>query len=467
MVAASEAVPMPRTSPWSRACGVAKFSAWSSWFPDLAARATAAHHGTMDAITLDEARALDKQDALAGHRAEFLLPPGVIYLDGNSLGPLPRQTPARLARVVEQEWGQGLIRSWADAGWMQAQRRVGDKIGRILGARPGEVVVADSTSVNLYKLMVAGARLRPGRGKIVLETGDFPTDLHMAEAAARVLPGVRVELVARDALAAAIDGDTALAVLCHVQYRTGCRHDMAAMNSIARRQGALVLWDLSHSAGAIGVDLGGNGADMAVGCGYKFFNGGPGAPAYLYVAERLQAVIETPLPGWMGHAAPFDFAESYRPAAGAARFQCGTPPILSVAALESGVDQFLGVDRAALFAKSAALFDLFAEAVAVSCPSLALITPRDADRRGSHIAFRHQDAARIMQALAQGGVIGDFRPPDVLRFGLTPLYTGFEDIARAVRAIARCAGLRPGEAPPDQADQPPAPGPNVSGAIRP
>ena len=390
----------------------------------------------MAVITLAEARALDKQDRLARHRAEFLLPDGVIYLDGNSLGPLPRRTAAHVAHVLAQEWGIGLIRSWNDAGWMAAQRRVGDKIGRILGARPGEVVVADSTSVNLFKLMVAGARLRPARAKIVLEAGDFPTDLHMAEAAARVLPGVRVEVVARDALTDAIDGNTAVAVLCHVQYRSGCRHDMAAMNAAARRGGASIVWDLSHSAGAIEVDLAASGAELAVGCGYKFLNGGPGAPAFLYVAGHLQGAVDTPLPGWIGHAAPFDFSPSYQPAPGAARFQCGTPPILSLAALESGVDHFLTADRDALFAKSAALFDGFAEAAATFCPDLTLITPPDANRRGSHIAFRHRDAARIMAALAAVGVIGDFRPPDVLRFGLTPLYTRFADVVQAVAALA-------------------------------
>jgi kynureninase len=401
----------------------------------------------MAVITLAEARALDKQDTLARHRAEFVLPDGVIYLDGNSLGPLPRRTATHVAHVVAQEWGSGLIRSWNDAGWMAAQRRVGDKIGRILGARPGEIVVADSTSINLFKLMVAAARLRPARAKIVLEAGDFPTDLHMAEAAARVLPGVRVEIVARDALTDAIDGNTAVAVLCHVHYRSGCRHDMAAMNAAARRAGASIVWDLSHSTGAIEVDLAASGAELAVGCGYKFLNGGPGAPAFLFVAAPLQAAMETPLPGWIGHAAPFDFSAAYKPTPGAARFQCGTPPILSLAALESGVDHFLTVDRDALFAKSAALFDLFAEAAAASCPDLTMITPRDAGRRGSHIAFRHQDAARIMAALAAEGVIGDFRPPDVLRFGLTPLYTGFAEIARAAGALATACS-KPAK-PPD------------------
>jgi kynureninase len=389
----------------------------------------------MVSMTLDEAVALDKQDGLARVRDDFLLPEGVIYLDGNSLGPLPRATPGRVARVVETEWGRGLIRSWQAAGWFSAQLRVGEKIGRIVGARPGEVVVADSTSVNLYKLMVAGARLRPGRTKIVLEAGDFPTDLHMAEAAARAVPGARVVVVARGDVAGAVDGDTALLVLCHVQYRTGARHDMAAVNAAARAAGALVLWDLSHSVGAVAVDLAGCGAELAVGCGYKFLNGGPGAPAFLYVAAGLHGAIETPLPGWFGHAAPFDFSAAYRPAGDVGQFQCGTTPVLGVAALESGVDQFLGVDRAAVFAKSAALFDAFANLAAAWCPALTLITPCAPLARGSHIAFRHPAARDIMARLASAGVIGDFRPPDVLRFGLTPLYLGFEDVFHALAAL--------------------------------
>ena len=398
----------------------------------------------MAEITLNEARALDKQDALASHRADFLMPEGVIYLDGNSLGPLPRQTPARLARVVNEEWGVGLIRSWTEAGWFGAQRRVGDKVARIIGARPGEVTVADSTSVNLFKLIVAGARLQPGRTNIVLESGDFPTDLHMAVAASHAVPGSRVVTAAREDLPGAIDGEAAIVVLCHVHYRSGARHDMARMNAGAKAAGALVLWDLSHSAGAVDVDLRRNGADLAVGCGYKFLNGGPGAPAYLYIASHLHSRIETPLPGWFGHAAPFDFAASYRPAADAGQFQCGTTPILSVAALESGVDQFLAADRPALFAKSAALFEAFADLAAEHCPQLVLVTPRDRRARGSHIAFRHADARLIMANLTQVGVIGDFRPPNVLRFGLTPLYLGFEDVFMAVMKLRAECERQPG-----------------------
>ena len=390
----------------------------------------------MSAITLDEARDLDKRDVLAEMRGAFALPDGVIYLDGNSLGPLPREAAARVTRVVQEEWGRGLIRSWQDAGWLQAQERIGEKIGRIVGAAPAEVVVADSTSVNLFKLMVAGARLRPGRRTVLMEDGDFPTDRHMAEAAARVLPGVRVAAVAREALVQAIDADTALVVLCHVHYRSGARHDMAAVNAAAHAAGALVLWDVSHSVGAVPVDLNGCDADLAVGCGYKFLNGGPGAPAFLYVAGRLHGAIQTPLPGWFGHRAPFDFAAEYAPAEGVARFQCGTAPILGLAALEAGIDLVLAAEADALFAKSAALFDLFARQVACLCPALRLITPPEAAARGSHIAFTHPRASEIMTALAARRVIGDFRPPDVLRFGLTPLYLSYEAIWRAVSALA-------------------------------
>jgi kynureninase len=391
-------------------------------------------------ITLEQARRLDKHDALAAHRDAFDLPAGVIYLDGNSLGPLPRQSSTRVAEVMREEWGRGLIRSWSQAGWFAAQTRIGDKIGRIIGAAPGETVVADSTSVNLFKLMVAGARLRPGRGKIVLEEGDFPTDFYMAEAASRVLPGVRV---VRGALSDCIDDDTALVALCHVQYRGGRRHDMAAVTRAVHAAGALVLWDLSHSAGAVPVDLGGCGADLAAGCGYKFLNGGPGAPAYLFVARHLHGQIETPLPGWFGHRAPFDFSPAYVAAEGAAQFQCGTASILALAALESGVDHFLGLDQAALFAKAALLFSHFADLAATRCPALTLITPRDAGARGSHIAFTHPEADAIMRALIARGVIGDFRPPDVLRFGLTPLYVGFENVWRAVEALAELTPAAP------------------------
>jgi kynureninase len=394
----------------------------------------------MAAITLAEVRAWDKQDPLRRTRAAFSLPAGVIYLDGNSLGPLPRATVPRLDAVVRREWGAGLIRSWDDAGWMAAPARIGAKIARIVGADADEVIVADSTSVNLFKLLAAAARLRPGRRKIVLEAGSFPTDRHVAEGVAALLPGCELAAVPPGALPAAIDEDTAVVLLCDVHYRSGARHDMAALTAAAHAAGALAVWDLSHSVGAVPVDLHVAGADMAVGCGYKFLNGGPGAPAFLFVARHLQAAARSPLQGWIGHAAPFAFADNFAPADGIARFQTGTPGVLGLAALEAGVDLFLATDPALLWQKSARLFDLFAARAAHLCPSLALLTPRAAAARGSHIAFRHGAAAPVMRGLIARGVIGDFRPPDVMRFGLTPLYTRFEDVWRAVGVLADVLG---------------------------
>jgi kynureninase len=393
--------------------------------------------------TLAEVRRWDKQDSLRDFRGSFCLPKGVIYLDGNSLGPPPRAAPGRIEAVVRGEWGDGLIRSWQDAGWLAAPARIGAKIAGIVGAAADEVIVADSTSVNLFKLLVAAVRLRPGRRKIVLEAGSFPTDRHVADGVAALLPGVEMVAVPAGGLHGALDADTAVLQLCDVHYRTGARHDMAALTRAAHAVGALAIWDLSHSVGAVPVDLAAAGADMAVGCGYKFLNGGPGAPAFLMVARHLQAEARSPLQGWIGHAAPFGFSELYEPAAGVGRFVTGTPGILGLAALEAGVDAWLGADRALLWEKSARLFDLFADLAAALCPSLALLTPRAAAARGSHISFRHAAAEPVMRALIAGGVIGDFRPPDVLRFGLTPLYLRFEDVWQAVAAMSGIIGQDP------------------------
>ena len=399
--------------------------------------AQAPHLRAMADITLAEARRCDKQDSLRHLRAAFQLPRGVIYLDGNSLGPLPRATPGRLDAVVRQDWGNGLIRSWQDAGWMDAPTRVGGKIARLIGASPDEVVAADSTSINLFKLLAAAARLRPkagprGRRKILIEAGSFPTDRHVADGVAALLPDVEVVAVAASELAGALDADTAVLLLCDVHYCSGARHDMTALTRAAHAVGALALWDLSHSVGAVPVDLHAAGADMAVGCGYKYLNGGPGAPAFLFVARPLQADARSPLQGWIGHAAPFGFSEFYVPAEGVGRFLAGTPGVLGLAALECGVDLMLSADPASVWEKSARLFDLFARRAAARCPALRLLTPADARRRGSHIAFQHDGAAVAMEALIAAGVIGDFRPPDVLRFGLTPLYTRYEDVWRTV-----------------------------------
>jgi len=385
--------------------------------------------------TLTELRAWDKQDPLAPIRAAFALPDGVIYLDGNSLGPLPRATQTRLATVIAQEWGTGLIRSWNDAGWMAAPARIGDKIARLLGAAPGEVIVADSTSVNLFKLATAARALHPERATLLTEAGNFPTDRHIVDGLAGLLPKLRVKTAASDQMASAMDSDTAAVVLCHVHYRSGARYDMAAMNAAAARCGTTIVWDLSHSAGALPLSLAADGAEMAVGCGYKFLNGGPGAPAFLYVAAALQDHVRSPIQGWIGHASPFGFSDNYEPALGISRFLSGTPGILGLAALEAGVDLFLSAPQAAIWAKSARLFDLFRCLAATSCPALELLTPTDPSHRGSHIAFRCPQAASVMQALIARGVIGDFRPPDVLRFGLTPLYTRYEDVWNAVEAV--------------------------------
>ncbi len=385
-------------------------------------------------ITLDDVRAMDAADPQAPFRDRFALPEGVVYLDGNSLGALPTATPDRLAAAVRDEWGRDLIRSWNDADWIGAPQRIGAKIAGLVGAKPNELLVADSTSVNLFKLLVAGMGARGGRTVILSEPGNFPTDLYVAQGVATLLPGVEVRTVDRAALVDAIDEDVAIVMLTHVHYKSGARFDMAAVTRAAHARGALMLWDLSHSVGAVPVDLNGCDADLAIGCGYKYLNGGPGAPAFLYVAERLQGTLRSPLTGWMGHAAPFDFGDGYAPGTGIARFLCGTPPILGMVALEAGVDLMLEADRGALFEKSRRLGDLFIDLVERRCAGSGLrcISPRDAEARGSHVSFAHAQGHAIVQALIARGVIGDFRAPDILRFGLTPLYVGYEDVWRAV-----------------------------------
>ncbi|SFS03705.1 kynureninase [Sphingomonas jatrophae] len=387
-------------------------------------------------MTLDDARAADAADPLRGFRERFVLPDGVIYLDGNSLGALPAVTAARVARTVADEWGRGLIRSWNDADWLGAPQRIGALIAPLLGAAEDEVIVADSTSANLFKLLAAAIRAT-GRSTILTEPGNFPTDLHVAQGVAALLPGVSVRAAPADELAAALDGDTAVLLLSHVHYRSGARHDMAALSAAARAAGALSLWDVSHSVGAVPLDLVRDGADLAVGCGYKFLNGGPGAPAFLFVRRALQPTLASPITGWMGHKRPFAFEDDYAAGEGMTRFLAGTPPILGMAALEEGVRILREVDMAAVAAKSAALFDLFAARVAALAPELRLVSPTQARARGSHIAFAHPHAHEIVQALIADGVIGDFRAPDVLRFGLTPLYLGHEDVWRATDILGR------------------------------
>lgn len=382
--------------------------------------------------------ALDKADPLASFRDQFELRDGLVYLDGNSLGALPRRTPVRLGQVTTEEWGEGLITSWLGAGWIDAPRRVGDKIGRLLGAEPGEVIVADSTSVNLFKALTAALSLRPTRSVILSETGNFPTDLYMMQGISTFSGGrVRAEAVAGDAVLDRLGDDVAVLLLTQVHYKTGAVRDMADLTRRAHAAGALVVWDLSHSAGAIPVDLNAADADFAVGCGYKFLNGGPGAPAYLFAALRHQRAVMPVLSGWMGHAAPFAFEDGYRAAEGIERFLCGTPPILGMTALECGIDLLAEADMADLRAKSLRLGQVFMDLMDEHCGGhgFTLVSPREDVRRGSHVSYAHAEAYGIMQALRERGVIGDFRDPDVLRFGLTPLYLRHVDMLDAVLAI--------------------------------
>lgn len=385
-------------------------------------------------MTLDDARAADAADPLAPLLDEFDRRGDRIYLDGNSLGIPPRGTAARLAEVMDREWAGSLIGGWNDHDWIGAPARVGAKIAGIIGARADEVVVTDSTSVNLFKLTVAAARALPDRTMIVAEAGNFPTDLHVARTAAE-LTGKRLVVAEPDGMAAAIGSDTAVAVLAHVHYKTGARYDMAALTAHANAVGAPILWDLSHSVGAVPLDLTACRVPMAVGCGYKYLNGGPGAPAFLHVARDWQARLHSPISGWFGHADPFAFGDDWRDAPGVERFLAGTPPVLSMAALEVGVDLMARVDGAALWAKAVALWTLFVERVAELAPELVLITPREAHVRGSHASFRHPGAHEIVAALIERGVIGDFRAPDVARFGLTPLTLTHEEVWRAAEAV--------------------------------
>jgi kynureninase len=382
-----------------------------------------------------DALALDATDPLAPLRAQFDIPEGLIYLDGNSLGVLPRTTAARVQQVVEQEWGQGLIRSWNSAGWMALPARVGDKIARLVGAGEGELVVADSTSVNLFKVLAAALLIvkqdTPARRVILSERSNFPTDLYIAESLARE-HGFELVLVEPDEIESRLSEQTAVLMLTHVNYRTGRMHDMAAITRQAHAAGALTIWDLAHSAGAVPVDLTATQADFAVGCGYKYLNGGPGAPAFVWAHPRHVGRFWQPLAGWIGHAAPFEFTPGYRPAPGIARYQCGTPAVLSLAALECGVDTVLAAEplggMAALRRKSLALTRLFAERVQATCPALALASPTQDAERGSQVCFSHPELGYpVVQALIARGVIGDFRAPDVLRFGFTPLYLRYVD----------------------------------------
>jgi kynureninase len=404
-------------------------------------------------ISRDDCLALDAADPLAALRQRFLLPADVIYLDGNSLGALPRATPARLSQVIEREWGDGLIRSWGEAGWIDAPRRVGARIARLIGAADDEVICADSTSINLFKALACALRLQrrsdPSRRLILTERGNFPTDLYIAQGLIDLSGSdhqlLQVDAADLPAALAAHRGQLAVLMLTHVNFQTGAMHDLNALTAQAHAAGALTVWDLAHSAGAVPLDFNGARADFAVGCGYKYLNGGPGAPAYVAVARRHLEALDAdpfaqPLAGWLGHRAPFAFDPGYVPAPGIGRFTAGTPSILALAALDCGVDTVLEAGIDALRRKSLRLSELMIALVDQRCAGLGLelVSPRDPAVRGSQVCYRHAQAGAVMQALIAArpsAAIGDFRTPDILRFGLAPLYLRHVDIWDAVEIL--------------------------------
>jgi kynureninase len=401
--------------------------------------------------TLSDCQVLDQQDPLRSLRDLFQLPEGVIYLDGNSLGVLPKATPSRVAQAVAQEWGNDLIKSWNTAGWFQMPLKVGNKIARLIGAKDNEVVAADSTSINLFKVLSAALSIakadHPEKNIILSERTNFPTDLYIAEALCKDR-GYQLKLVEAEELLTALQTDVAVLMLTHVNYRTGAMLNMKDMTAVAHAVGALAIWDLAHSAGAVPLDLNGASTDFAVGCGYKYLNGGPGAPAFVWVNPKHTDRFWQPLTGWWGHAAPFEFTPDYQPAAGITRYQCGTQPILSLTALDSGLDAFLEAEKlggiTALRHKSLALTSLFMQLVKTQLAGhgFGIATPEQEELRGSQVSLtRIEGAYAIVQALIARGVIGDFRAgdgkqhPDILRFGLTPLYLGYADLWHAVRHL--------------------------------
>lgn len=394
-------------------------------------------------ITRAGCLARDAQDPLAPLRERFDLPPDLIYLDGNSLGARPRAALERAGQVVAREWGRDLITSWNTAGWFDMPKRLGERLGPLIGAAPGEVAVTDTTSLNLFKALAAAVRIQAdaqaGRRVIVTERSNFPTDIYMAEGLTEWLErGYRVRLVdSVDALPAAIDEDCAVVMLTHVNYRTGYQHDMAQLTRHAHQNGALIVWDLAHSAGAVPVDLNAAQADFAVGCTYKYLNGGPGSPAFIWVPRRHQEKFSHPLTGWWSHAKPFAMAHGFAPADGIGRALCGTQPVVSLALVECGLEVFEQTDMEAIRAKSLALTDLFIELVETTCAShpLGLVTPRDHTRRGSQVSFTHPHGYAVMAALIARGVVGDYREPEIMRFGFTPLYTRYVDVWDAVAIL--------------------------------
>jgi kynureninase len=372
----------------------------------------------------------------AATRALFDLPEGMIYLDGNSLGPLPRATAARVAKTVTEEWGQMLITGWNRAGWMAQPAELGDRIARLVGAETGSVVLGDTLSIKVYQALASALEMVPDRRVILSDTGNFPSDLYMADGLCRTLgDGYELRTVAPEELMAALDESVAVMMITEVDYRTGRRHDMAALTARAHELGALAVWDLAHSAGALPVELAAGGADFGVGCTYKYLNSGPGGPAFIYVAPRHAERVRPALSGWLGHEAPFAFDADYRPGRGIERMRVGTPPILQLAALEASLDIWDTVEMADIRRVSLALGDRFIAGVEAACPDLVLATPRAHEERGSQVSFRHPEGYAIMQALIAEGVVGDFRAPDILRFGFTPLYINEADVDMAVAII--------------------------------
>lgn len=397
-------------------------------------------------MNLEDAQRLDAADPLRSLREHFQLPEGITYLDGNSLGACPKATPERIQRAVTQEWGQGLIKSWNTAGWIDLPRRLGDRLAPWLGARPGEVLVADSTSVNLYKVLHAALQLQQGQRRVIVsERSNFPTDNYIAQSVARAHGGELILAETPEDIASLLDDRCAVLMLTHVNYRTGRMHDMGLLTRWAHQAGALAVWDLAHSAGAVPIDLLGCAADFAVGCGYKYLNGGPGAPAFVWMHPRHEGQVWQPLTGWLGHAHPFDFDSEYLPAPGIQQYQCGTPSVLAMSALDTALDVYDAANKLggmrALRAKSLALTEAFIDSVEARVPGAVIATPRDSAMRGSQVSFslpETMDSYAVMQALIARGVIGDFRSgdPELLRFGFAPLYNGFADVARAVDVLA-------------------------------
>jgi kynureninase len=390
------------------------------------------------AISRTDCESLDEQDPLKDFRDDFTLPPGVVYLLGNSLGALPRRTGARVAHAVESEWGRHLGASWNTAGWWDLPQTTGDRIAPLIGAGPGEVLAGDSTSVNIFKAVTAALPLRPDRRVIISDLDNFPTDRYVVEGAARALGDYEIRDIGTvdgaPRLDEALGDDVAMVLLSQVDYRTGALHDIDAVTAQVQAAGALMVWDLCHSAGAVPVDV--SAADLAVGCTYKYLNGGPGAPAYIYVASRHHEAVRNVISGWHGHAAPFDFEPHYRPADGVRRFASGSPPVLSYTALNASLDIWERVDLRQLRAKSVTMTSLFIDLVDELCPGLTLASPRDADRRGSQVSYRHSDGYPVVRALVDRGVIGDYREPDIIRFGFAPLYLRHVDVYDAATTLA-------------------------------